>query len=146
MTAKEYLSRVYWLNRIINNKLEQKEELEAMAERTTVTITQDRVIGGVGTTSPMEDATVKLIDLSHEINDDIDELIDLKKEIQETINKVGDYRHKVILEMRYINNKGWADIANTIGYDTRYTMKLHKVALNKIDGILKEDTKRHLMS
>lgn len=105
MTAKEYLSQVYWLNRIINNKLEQKEELEAMAERTTVTITQDRVIGGVRTTSPMEDATVKLIDLSHEINDDIDELIDLKKEIQETINKVGDYRHKAILEMRYINNK-----------------------------------------
>lgn len=143
MNAKEYLSQIYWLNRIINNKLEQKEELEAMAERTTLDFTKEKVIGCAGTTSPMEDAAVKLIDLSYEINDDIDELIDLKKEIQETINKVGDYRHKVILEMRYLNNKGWTDIAKTLGYETRYTMKLHKVALNRIDKVLKEDTKRH---
>lgn len=140
MNAKEYLSQVYWLNRIINNKLEQKEELEAMAERTTVDFTKEKVSGGVGTTSPMEDATVKLIDLSHEINDDIDELIDLKKEIQETINKVGDYRHKAILEMRYINNKSWADIIKTLGYDRSTVFRSHKKALDKVDEILKNAT------
>ncbi len=58
MTAKEYLSQVYWLNKIIDNKIEQKEELEALAERTTIDSTKEKVTGGNITRSPMEDATV----------------------------------------------------------------------------------------
>lgn len=144
MTAKEYLSRVYWLNRIINNKLEQKEELEAMAERTTIDFTKEKVSGGSGVISPMEDSAVKLIDLSHQINDDIDELINLKKEIAGTIKKVGDYRYRTILEMRYLKGKLWDDVSGDIGFDKRWVMKLHSRALKEIDEILKLTTKRHL--
>ena len=144
MTAKEYLSQVYWLNRIINNKLEQKEELEALAERTTVDISQEKVSGGNITKSPMEDTAVKLIDLSHQINDDIDELINLKKEIAGIIKKVGDYRYKTILEMRYLKGKLWDDVSEDIGFDKRWVMRLHSRALDKVDEILKLTTKSHL--
>ena len=81
MNAKEYLSQAMWLDKSINNKLEQMERLKAIAEKVTVDFTQEKVSGGKATTSPMEDATVKLIDLSNEINQDIDLLVDLKKEI-----------------------------------------------------------------
>ncbi|OLS02578.1 DUF1492 domain-containing protein [Tissierella creatinophila] len=144
MTAKEYLSQVYWLNKMVNNKLEQKEELEAMAERTTIDFTKEKVSGGSGVISPMEDAAVKLIDLSHQINDDIDELINLKKEIAATIKKVGDYRYRTILEMRYLKGKLWDDVSGDIGFDKRWVMKLHSRALKEIDEILKLTTKRHL--
>lgn len=140
MTAKEYLSQVYWLNRIINNKIEQKEELEALAERTTIDPTKEKVIGGRQSTSPMEDATVKLIDLSHEINDDIDELIKLKKEVEETIEEVGDYRYRTILEMRYLNNKDWPCITRTLGYDRSTIFRQHKKALKKINELMKNAT------
>lgn len=139
MKAKEYLSQAIWLDRIINNKLEQKQRLEALAQRVTVDFTQERVSGGLRTTSPMEDATVKLIDLSHEINDDIDRLIDLKREILNTINEIDDFRYKLILEMRYINGKDWDDVASNLGYDTRWVMRLHGKALKEIDEIIKVD-------
>jgi DNA-directed RNA polymerase specialized sigma subunit len=91
----------------------------------------------------MEEATIKLIDLSHEINDDIDRLIDLKKEILNVINEIDDFRYKLLLEMRYINCKDWDEVAKILGYDTRYILKLHGRALKEIDEILQEDTKRH---
>ena len=91
----------------------------------------------------MEEATIKLIDLSHEINDDIDRLIDLKKEILNVINEIDDFRYRLLLEMRYINCKDWDEVAKILGYDTRYILKLHGRALKEIDEILQEDTKRH---
>lgn len=146
MDAKEYLSQALWLDRIINNKLEQQEEVRAKAERTTVDISQEKVSGGNITKSPMEDSTVKLADLSREIDDYVDRYVNLKVKIQNTISKLSDFRYILILEMRYLNNKAWDDIAMTIGYDTRYTMKLHRKALNEVRAILKEDTKRHLLT
>jgi len=143
MKAKEYLSQAIWLDKVINNKIEQQESIRALAEKVTVNFTQEKVSGGKGITSPMEEATIKLIDLSHEINDDIDRLIDLKKEILNVINEIDDFRYKLLLEMRYINCKDWDEVANTLGYDTRYILKLHGRALKEIDEILKEDTKRH---
>ena len=137
MNAKEYLSQAMWLDKSINNKLEQMERLKA------VDFTQEKVSGGKATTSPMEDATVKLIDLSYEINDDIDRLIDLKREILETISQVEDVSYQLLLEMRYINNKGWDDVAREMGYDKRWIMRLHGRALKEIDEILKEATKSH---
>lgn len=136
MKAKEYLSQAMWLDRIINNKLEQKEELEALAKRTTVDFTQEKVSGGRATTSPIEDATVKLIDLSNEINDDIDRLIDLKEQIAGTIDKVDDFRYRLILEMRYIKGMLWKDISRDIGFDRRWVMRLHSRALKEIDKII----------
>ena len=67
--VEEYPSQAMWLDKRINNKLEQMERLKAIAEKVTVDFTQEKVSGGkAATTSPMEDATVKLIDLSYEIN------------------------------------------------------------------------------
>lgn len=143
MNAKEYLSQAMWLDKSINNKLEQMERLKAIAEKVTVDFTQEKVSGGKATTSPMEDATVKLIDLSYEINDDIDRLIDLKREILDVISQVEDVSYQLLLEMRYINNKGWDDVARCMGYDKRWIMRLHGRALKEIDEILKEATKSH---
>lgn len=136
MKAKEYLSQAIWLDRIINNKIEQQESIRALAERVTVDFSKERVNGGSATTSPMEDSTVKLIDLSNEINYEIDRFIDLKAELQETINKVQDYRYRAILEMRYINNMSWDDLAKSMLLDKRWVMRLHGRALNKVDEII----------
>jgi uncharacterized protein YueI len=44
MNAKEYLSQAIWLDQRINSKLEQKEQLEALATRVTVNFTQEKVL------------------------------------------------------------------------------------------------------
>lgn len=135
MNAKEYLSQAIWLDQRINNKLEQKEQLEALAKRVTVNFTQEKVSGGRATTSPMEDATVKLIDLCHEINDDIDELITLKAEILEIISKVDDPVSQLLLQMRYIEGKTWEEVAYDLDYNSRTVFKIHGRALKEIEKI-----------
>lgn len=134
MNAKEYLSQAIWLDQRINNKLEQKEQLEALAKRVTVNFTQEKVSGGRATTSPM-DATVKLIDLCHEINDDIDELITLKAEILEIISKVDDPVSQLLLQMRYIEGKTWEEVAYDLDYNSRTVFKIHGRALKEIEKI-----------
>ncbi|MDK2919755.1 MAG: hypothetical protein PWQ37_2488 [Candidatus Petromonas sp.] len=134
MKAKEYLSQAIWLDRKINNKLEQKERLESLTQKVTVDITQEKV-SCTKMTSPMENAIVKLIDLSHEINDDIDKLVDLKKEILETINKVNDITCQVLLEMRYICGKSWEDVASAMGYDRSTIFRIHGKALKEVQKI-----------
>lgn len=135
MNAKEYLSQAIWLDQRINNKLEQKEQLEALAKKVTVNFTQEKVSGGRATTSPMEDATVKLIDLCHEINDDIDELITLKAEILEIISKVDDPVSQLLLQMRYIEGKTWEEVAYDLDYNSRTVFKIHGRALKEIEKI-----------
>ena len=135
MNAKEYLSQAMWLDQRINSKLEQKEQLEALAKRVTVNFTQEKVSGGRATTSPMEDATVKLIDLCHEINDDIDELITLKAEILEIISKVDDPVSQLLLQMRYIEGKTWEEVAYDLDYNSRTVFKIHGRALKEIEKI-----------
>lgn len=137
MNAKEYLSQAIWLNQRINSKLEQKEQLEALAKRVTVNFTQEKVSGGRNTKSPMEDATVKLIDLCHEINEDIDDLITLKAEILEVTNKLKDPVSQLLLQMRYFQGKTWEDVAFELGYNNRTVFKIHGKALKEIEKILK---------
>ena len=139
MKAKEYLSQAKWLDKMIDSKIMRQERLRTMAEKTTISVGREKVSGGTGG-NPMESAIVKLVDLSHEINDDIDELIDLQAEIKEIINKVDDFRYRLILEMRYINNKDWAEVAKLLKYDTKYTIKLHGRAIKEIDLILEVHT------
>jgi len=141
MNAKEYLSQAIWLDKSINNKLEQKERLESLAQKVTVDFSREKVSGGKATTSTMEDTIVKLIDLSHEINDDIDKLVDLKREILKTISQVEDVSYQLLLEIRYINNKSWDDVARDMGYDRSTVFRIHGKALKEIEEILKVATK-----
>lgn len=142
MTAKAYLSQALWLDSIIDQKLEEQERLQALAEKMTPSYAEVKVSNGQNINT-REENNVKLIDLKHETNEIIDRLVDLTQEIRCTIRRVEDPLDQLVLEMRYLNKKSWNDVATSLGYDKRYTMKLHARALKKIDKILKEDTKRH---
>lgn len=137
MKAKEFLQQAIWLDKLIDSKLEQLEKLEALSQKTTVDLSKEKVSGGDGSTSPMENVVVKIIELKKEINNDIDRLIDIKREISNIISNINDPSYQLILEMRYVNNRDWEEIAEEIGYDIRWTLKLHGRALKEVDEILK---------
>lgn len=73
-----------------------------------------------------------------DINKRIDELLTIRSEIQGTIEKVGDAKLRALLLGRYINFYTWESIAISLGNDWRYTMKLHAIALNEVENILKK--------
>lgn len=79
------------------------------------------------------DVTVnKIIDLQKEINKEIDKLVDLKKEIADAIASVDNEEHRLILELRYLNYKGWEQIALELHYSLRQVHYMHGEALKKI--------------
>ena len=79
----------------------------------------------------MDDIIMKTMDLENEINTDIDSLIALKREIVSTIKAVPNLEYQTLLELRYLCFKSWDQIAVKMGYDLRYTHKLHKRALEE---------------
>ncbi|AEE92536.1 conserved protein of unknown function [Tepidanaerobacter acetatoxydans Re1] len=141
MNAKEYLSRALWLDQRINNKLEQLETLRTLAMKVGANLTEEKVSGGNNTKSHMESTIVKIVDLEKEINEDIDRLVDIKADIMETISRVDDPISQIILEMRYVNGKGWDEIARGLKYNDRSVFKIHSRALKEIAKIRKEGSK-----
>ena len=131
MTAKEYMEQARYLDMQINSKIEQVRTLNELATKVT-TVYSDMPHSPNRNTGRMEETIAKIIDLESEIDRDIDALVDLKQEVKTAISKIEDEKCRVLLELRYINQKSWEEIANKLGYDLRYTHKIHGRALQKI--------------
>lgn len=132
MDAKQYLSQAYYLDKRINSKIEQVASLRELATKATASIHAERV-SGTTQRSPMENAVVKLIDLEHEINDDIDRLVDLKRELNEFISEIDNHAYRIVLELRYLNGNTWEEVSAVMGYDLRWIYRLHGKALNEVE-------------
>ena len=131
MTTKEYLSQAFHIDHQINSKLEQLQALRDLATKTTSPM-NDMPGSPTRNVTKMEDAVIKIIALSEEINNDVDRLVDLKIEITHAIKKVDDVECALLLELRYLCFKTWEQIAVELGYDIRHVYRLHQLALQKI--------------
>lgn len=136
MKAKDYLEQIRILDRLINNKLQELEQLEALATKVTSVNSGDRVQAS-GSQDKMADTVIKILELKQEINADIDRLVDLKCEIIPLIDAVQDADLIDVLYKRYIQGKKWEEIALEMHYTFRWVLKLHGRALQKIDMIRK---------
>ena len=129
MTAKEYLSQAYRLDRRIDSKLEQ---LRPAGHDHQGDLGHERVVvSDPRTCSP---SRTPLPDRGHgaELDHDIDELVDLK-DITRLIKLVNNPQYQLILEMRYLTYKSWREIADQLEVDERYIYKLHGLALKEFE-------------
>jgi len=130
MNTKTYLSQARYLDTRIKSKLQQIESLNELATSCSSVLTgmpKNPNNGG----SRMADAVCKIVDLQNEIKRDIDMLVELKKEIMGIIKAVVNPEHQTLLEKRYLCYLSWEKIAVDMGYDLRYTHKLHTRALEE---------------
>lgn len=139
MNAKEYLSQAFNLDQRINCKLEQVSVLRDLALKTT-SVLQDEKVQGTKQRSPMENALVKLMSLEDEIKADIDQLIGLKRELASFVSKIDNSSHRLLLELRYLGGSTWEEVAAVMGYDLRWTYRLHKKALKEANKLLESNT------
>jgi len=139
VNAKEYLSQAFNLDQRINCKLEQVSVLRDLALKTTLILRDDKV-QDTKQRSPMENTLVKLMSLEDEINDDIDQLIDLKRELASFVSKIDNSSHRLLLELRYLGGSTWEEVATVMGYDLRWTYRLHKKALKEANKLLESNT------
>lgn len=127
MNAKEYLSQVFRLDQRINSKLNQLASLREISKRGTTSIHAKRICGAIH--SQMENSVVDLIDLQHELNEDIDRFVDLQREIRSAINELNKPQYQLVLELRYLLYKRWEEIAKIINLSVESTHFIHGKAL-----------------
>ena len=81
MTAKEFLSQAYRLDKKIDWKIQQVDSLNDLATKATGTLT-----GMPHAPSPsasrLADVVAKIVDMQEVINAEIDRLVDIKAEIE----------------------------------------------------------------
>ena len=131
MTAKEYLSQAYRLDKRIDSKIEQIKSLNLLATKCTTTLSDMPKSQSISN-SRLEDTVVKIVDLQEEINMDIDSLVDLKRDIVRTIKSVQNPEYQIILELRYLCFKTWEEIAVQMNCSIDNVFKIRKNALKSV--------------
>lgn len=132
MTTKEYLSQISRLNRMIQNKLSEIEQLRELARSISATGNEERV-----QISPNYDkigtAYAKIDEMERRLDKIIDEYVDKKELITHQIESIDDEILYDILFSRYINKKTFEKIATKMGYSFKQITRLHGRALQEFE-------------
>lgn len=135
MEARTYLERVGKLNKLIENKLKEKEQWRAIAEGTSVSSMGERVQTSVSL-HKMENAAIRIVEIEKEIDQMIDRYIDTKQDIIRTIEMVEDASLYDILHKKYIDGIPLTEVAIICGWSWESTKRKHKKALRIVQEIL----------
>ncbi len=134
LSAKDYLSQAYRIDRRINSKIEQVQSLRDLAAKATATLS-DMPRSASPNIHRMEDVITKMVNLESEINTDLTRLINLKHEIVTVVKCVESPELQTLLELRYLCFMTWEQIAVELHFDLRWVHRLHNRALNEVEAI-----------
>ena len=138
MNAKEYLNNIKTINTKINILLEHLEDLKAQAITvgSSGNLQTDRVQSSLNTKDKLGDIVAKIGDMEAEINKEIDIYVDEKHRAIKLVASMDNPIYIQVLNLRYLNNKTLEEIAVSIGFSWRHTVRLHGYALQEFQKLL----------
>ena len=136
MKAKEYLLKISKIDRLVENKIAELEHWQAIATGTTTFSDGDRVQSS-GNKYKMEDAIIKCIEISNDLNIEIDRLVDTRKEVISTIEQLKPSEYDVLHKI-YVQNKDFQEIATAKKMSYSWVTTKHGRALASLQKILDE--------
>ena len=119
MTAKEYLSQAWNIDRRINDKVAHVSRLRDMATNVSAVIS-DMPRNPSPNNQRMETIIARLTDIMNQIW------------------HVEDENAQMVLERRYHSFKSWEDIAAEMSVSIRWVHKIHAKALDEVEKILEK--------
>nr|DAU01793.1 MAG TPA: Protein of unknown function (DUF722) [Caudoviricetes sp.] len=132
MTAKEYLSQLINLERLIEAKRLECERLDTMSKKVSSTLSECKVEASPDNTKT-QNIIIKMAELREEIEEQTSRYTSLYHKIEEEIDSMEDDRYRILLIMRYMKGASFSDIADKLGYEKRWTLVLHKRALKDFE-------------
>lgn len=137
MTAKEYLSQLINLERLIEAKRLECERLDTMSKKVSSTLSDCKV-----DTSNDNDKTaviiIQVIELKKDIREQMKVYLELQVKISKEIDAIEDMRYRSLLIMRYITGLKFGEISEKMNYGTRWVLILHREALKEFDRLHSE--------
>ena len=133
MTAKEYLKQYEYAHRkALRYKTEYEAELE-LVDSVRSTLGGDGMPHGSGVSRKVEDQAIRLADKALKWKDAELSAISKRQEIFELICDIDGAEGEVLYE-RYINLHRWEDICVIVHLSWRQTHRVHRKALQIIEG------------
>lgn len=132
MTAKEYLNQLASIEKLIQVKTTERERLMALATKVTSALNDCKVETSPDNTKT-QNIIIKMAELREEIEEQASRYTSLYRKIEEEIDDIEDNRYKLLLIMRYMKGASFSDIADKLGYEKRWTLVLHKRALQDFE-------------
>ena len=136
---KAFLLKCRKARELIAAKRERIRGWRGLAESITATLSPDG--GGIGNgykQSIIENAVCNIAELENEILAEIEALVKTEKNVRCAIDVlIADDRHRVVLELRYLNGYSWGLIAGKLGYGEDWVCRLHGAALSKMKAAAK---------
>ena len=132
MTAKEYLNQLTSIEKLIQAKTTERERLMALATKVTSALNDCKVETSPDNTKT-QNIIIKMAELREEIEEQASRYTALYRKIEEEIDDIEDDRYKLLLMMRYMKGASFSDIADKLGYEKRWTLVLHKRALQDFE-------------
>lgn len=134
MKTKDYLNQIERLDRMIQNKLSEINQLKNIA--TSITIAPKEVNVQVSSDKDrMGNAIAKLIDLEKETDKLVSDYIDKRKKIINQIDSISDTNMYHVLSERYIMRKDLSVIAVEMGYSLKQVCRIHGNALVEFERL-----------
>lgn len=146
MTAKEYLRRIRDAERELRTV--EREYQRARDDITNLkAMAYDRDKVSSSRIGDLSDAIEALEKYAERVSAKWDALIAFREEAKKQLEQIKDWRYRAVLEQRYLLGESWEQIAKGLGYEYRYTLKLHGWALAAFHKAFlrktQKDTKRH---
>lgn len=135
---KRFLSRCIEHEKRIAIKKNQIQHYRDMVYSITAPLKDTPTFGSVPT-SKIENCTVSIIALEEDIRKEIADIKINRSLAKEAIMLLDDYRYRTVLEMRYVNNAPWDEIAWTLDFSTRWVLRLHNKALKALAQAAKDE-------
>ena len=132
MTKKEYLKQIPVLNARINAKLSQAASVHALVDDVVHKLATP--IQGITRNSEyVESMLNKLTDLEKEIYNDIDSLIMVTMKTQVAISNLANPVESLVMELRYLSNKSFQEIADETGKSMRQVFRIFDSAIDNLE-------------
>ena len=128
MTAKEFLQQAFVAHREIETRLEQLIRQQALATQAT-TVMRNAPGGNNPVGSRVENAVIKMQELTDSLADEITRLIEVTKKVSAAIELVPNANERAILEYRYLCFFSWTQIAAVMKTGNRQIFRFHHSAL-----------------
>ena len=121
MTVKE-LSELHYLEGLIAHEQERLQDMRDKADVKAQIITG--MPHGSGAKDRIGEIVPKIADAERELMDGIREYTEKRERILRYINRVPNARMKMILMLRFVDQKKWQEVADIIGgKETEYSVK-----------------------
>ena len=129
MTAKDYLSHAYKMDRRIRIIEEKVRKLRSMIECSLPSLDS---AGGGSSSQRIPDMLSKIVGYEERAAELRRQLVEKYLEIDSAIHSVPDTTQREVLERRYLLYQKWSVIAEEMNYSLDNVFKLHGKALQKI--------------